>query len=147
MSAASPQTPQSDSVGDPASRALDTPATRDPLERLGVIVAGLLVALSLHPRVEAELSSVAFQTGCSTRSQAEAEITALTQAVEMYQLERGRLPKALLDLAVSGLADKPRPDPWGQPYLYLRVGTGDFAIRSAGPDGVHGTLDDVYDDD
>jgi hypothetical protein len=37
----------------------------------------------------------------------------------------------------------PSRDPWGTAYRYEAVGTDDYQLESAGPDGKFGTSDDL----
>jgi hypothetical protein len=56
--------------------------------------------------------------------------------IETYRISHGVYPQDLSQ--VSG--DK---DPWGRPYIY-GVSGNTFFLRSAGPDGIEGTSDDLY---
>jgi hypothetical protein len=74
------------------------------------------------------------------------------EAVLLYQFEFGKLPSESEGLEVlvhplrgSAFLSSVPADPWERPLRY-RTGSeleGGFEIRSAGPDGVPGTEDDV----
>lgn len=82
------------------------------------------------------------------------EIGRLQAGVVTYQIEQGRLPATLDELTAAtetysnGFLPNPArglvPDPWGNPFVY-RVDGEDFALYSAGPDGIDngGEGDDV----
>ena len=69
------------------------------------------------------------------------DVRNLAHAVETYQQRFQRLPGSLEDL-VPEYVRRVRPDPWGNPYIYRRASE-TFEVRSAGPDKVPGTNDDV----
>ncbi len=85
-----------------------------------------------------------------------ADMQAIATQIRVYErITDGRLPGSLSDLVnqpsaavgVTGwkqLLQKVPVDPWGNQYYYLYlIGTGDFRLRSVGPDGVENTADDV----
>ncbi len=87
---------------------------------------------------------------------AQAQIAALSDAIELYHANTGAYPKALGDLVKqpSGVADWKGPytpaeglnDPWNHPYYYRAPGSHNFDrfdLYSAGPDGKAGTGDDI----
>ena len=67
----------------------------------------------------------------------------LSQSISFYRLQHSQYPETIDDLVEAGIILKQIPDPWGTPYE-LHIGVGQFAIRCAGPDRQHGTLDDLY---
>lgn len=69
------------------------------------------------------------------------ELRRLKDTVEKYQRQNKKLPASLEDL-VPRYIDRIVPDPWGNAYLYTRSSE-TFEVRSAGPDKVPGTEDDV----
>ncbi len=77
-----------------------------------------------------------------------ADIVNLEKAVSAYAIDRdGRFPATLQELVHTatnqdGLLSEVPNDPWGTPYLYSVEGVRPF-IRSAGPDRVFDTPDDV----
>jgi general secretion pathway protein G len=91
---------------------------------------------------------------------ARAQIKLLVQAIKLYRVDNGGCPSTSqgLEALVSMPANLPQPsswmgpyleaatvplDPWDHPYQYQLIGADTFRISSAGPDGVHGTVDDV----
>jgi len=82
-----------------------------------------------------------------------AHVAELTVALKRYDVDCAALPTTAQGL--SALATDPgvkgwrgpyvasiAVDPWGAPYRYELV-SGGFRVVSAGPDGKHGTLDDI----
>lgn len=72
---------------------------------------------------------------------ARADLRVLKQAVMIHRLQNGVFPRE------SGWPDALRPlvadekqlvDPWGHPYVYRRLGAGEFEILSFGADGKEG---------
>jgi hypothetical protein len=72
-------------------------------------------------------------------------------AVRLYFSDNGKLPATLDELTkVNPKTDRPYleklpKDRWGHDFTYDKRGEGgdDYVIKSAGPDGVFGTADDV----
>ena len=62
-------------------------------------------------------------------------------ALSAHQREHGDLPRSLGALVPEFLKEEPR-DAWGGPFRYA-VREGAFEIRSAGPDDLFGTPDDL----
>lgn len=77
----------------------------------------------------------------SKEASAHLELSKLTDGIEWYQRHEGRLPGSLQEL-VPEYVREVRPDPWGNAYVYSRTSE-TFEVRSAGPDHVSGTDDDV----
>ncbi len=75
-------------------------------------------------------------------------IGAIDQAIQVYKIETGRLPKSLDDLTAGINDDEPLlkagalNDGWGTPFEYKAEGK-KYTIRSAGPDGTMNTEDDL----
>lgn len=83
---------------------------------------------------------------CPSRADvARGDAQAIRAAVTMYRIERPSAacptPDRLVD---EGYLEERvvTADPWGRPYL-VRCTEEDVEVRSAGPDGEHGTDDDV----
>src|SRR5688500_15058983 len=81
---------------------------------------------------------------------ARAQAHELAQSVQLYRLEKGKLPSTGDGLAVlttpPPIVEKLPNDPWGNPFAYVVPGTRNphsFDIASRGPDGLEGTDDDV----
>jgi competence protein ComGC len=76
---------------------------------------------------------------------AESDMIAIVQEAEMYRLEHGHFPDSLVRLVENGALRKYPVDPWGTDYqAFARPDGNTFVVRSAGPDRVHGTSDDVF---
>ena len=139
--------------------------------RKGMSIAGITTgAIAMMIGLVATLFWAGFiygmATGASRRATARdaatrAEITNLKMAVETFEVDCGRYPstpEALQALVVcpKGLEttwhgkyiERVPEDRWGHAYEYRGpdVSGGDFEIRSAGPDGVFNTADDLSSD-
>jgi len=80
-------------------------------------------------------------------------ISAIGQAVELYEMDIGRIPDSLDNLLKS--SGEPnwngpyiksgviQPDAWGSPFSYSKKGESAFEVRSAGPDRALNNEDDV----
>lgn len=83
------------------------------------------------------------------RNTTRASIAAIGTAIQAYDVRLNRFPESLDELTVdnesmAALLDKTRlNDSWGNPFRYKRTGTGEFELRSPGPDGEFDTLDDI----
>jgi competence protein ComGC len=76
---------------------------------------------------------------------AQSDMIAIVQEAEMYRLEHGHFPDSLVRLVENGDLRKYPVDPWGTDYqAFARPDGNTFFVRSAGPDRVHGTSDDVF---
>lgn len=70
------------------------------------------------------------------------EMARITVAIERYEQRAGSLPADLS--AVAGLDHDDLTDPWGHAYRYVLGADGkSYELRSDGPDGKPGTVDDV----
>ncbi len=76
------------------------------------------------------------RTAPYTALRATEHIEELRLLIETYRIEHSVYPRDL-----SGISNA--KDPWGRPYVY-RVSENTFSLRSAGPDGIEGTGDDIY---
>lgn len=133
------------------------PAPRRPqgftlLELLVVMVIIGLLAAYVAPRYFS-------QVGKSEVRAAQAQIAALTSALNTYRLDVGQYPSDEQGLAAltAAPAGTPRwngpylqksvpPDPWGRAYLYKSPGQhGDFDLYSLGKDGQAGGTGDAAD--
>src|SRR5690554_455927 len=80
------------------------------------------------------------------KKEATIQIGNYEQLVNTYYLttDPHTLPDSLEDLATKKrLAESIKPDPWGTPYIYKKLGGREFEIISAGPDLTEGTEDDI----
>lgn len=115
------------------------------LELLVVIVIIGLLAAYVGPRYFAQLGKSEVKT-------AQAQIVALSKALDTYRLDTGHYPSTEQGLGalVSQPADEPKwsgpylqkavpADPWGKPYVYRLPGKkGDYDLISYGKDGQPG---------
>lgn len=116
------------------------------------LLFGLLVLVGVIAVGDKVLSEGLKWEGFSRQAQrtsAEQTIGTLEDAITRYQKEQQRLPGDLDDLTLPPpgsaepyLAHVPR-DPWGRKYEYRRKGADGYLLRSWGPDGLPGTIDDV----
>ena len=94
------------------------------------------------------------QKGDAARiSATRASIAAIANAIEIYNMDVGRLPSSLDDLITNpGASTWDGPylkggkqnllDAWGQPFTYKKDGNG-YKVVSAGKDGQVGSEDDL----
>ncbi len=122
------------------------------LELLVVMVIIGLLAAYVAPRYFS-------QVGKSEVRAAQAQISALTSALNTYRLDVGQYPSD--EQGLSALVSRPNgvakwdgpylqkrvpSDPWGRPYLYRSPGThGEFDLYSFGKDGRAGGSGDAAD--
>lgn len=92
-----------------------------------VIVLSVLIAFS----------SIFMSHGRSFRKlRAAEEVSMLRSRIDTYRVSKGRYPENLKGMPHT-------VDPWGRHFIY-RVSGNSYILRSAGPDGVEGTPDDIY---
>ncbi|MDE1975190.1 MAG: type II secretion system protein GspG [Patescibacteria group bacterium] len=64
--------------------------------------------------------------------------------ISLYKSQHGRLPVTLNDLGVPSQTNMFfASDPWGTPFSYTPESSGHFELRSAGPDKILNTADDI----
>jgi len=112
---------------------------------LVVVIIGILAAVAV-PRLggRVEMSKV---------SAAKASIGAISMAIDVYEVDNGKLPESLQNLITKGgEANWQGPylkkaealkDPWGKEFQYSKQNNGVYTIISAGPDENFGGSDDV----
>lgn len=115
-------------------------------ELLVVLVILALLATIVAPRVIGYL-------GRSKTDVAQAQLSSIATSLELFYLDMGRYPDE--DEGLTALLEAPEGsalwrgpyfgnssgfnDPWGRPYLYLRMEPGDrFALTTFGRDGEAG---------
>jgi general secretion pathway protein G len=115
------------------------------IELMVVVVILALLALVIVPRVIDRPDQ-------ARAARAQADIAAMTSALNLYRLDTGAYPTTEQGLAAlvarpatapvpsnwaeGGYLDRVPDDPWGRPYLYLAPGVhGPFDIVSQGADG------------
>ncbi len=118
------------------------------LELMVVVVILSVLALVIVPRVIDRPDQ-------ARAARAQADIAAITSAVNLYRLDNFRYPSTEQGLAAlvtrpstdpvpenwatNGYMDRLPVDPWGKPYQYLQPGVhGDFDIFTYGADGTAG---------
>ncbi|OVE76174.1 hypothetical protein BVX97_01935 [bacterium E08(2017)] len=76
-------------------------------------------------------------------------ISAVCLAIDAYEIEVGKYPSSLQDLTVSIDGRPPYikggvpVDSWGNTMTLDNAGTGNYLVKSAGPDGQMGSEDDI----
>jgi hypothetical protein len=64
--------------------------------------------------------------------------------IALYKNQHGNLPATFSDLGTPSQTNMVfSADPWGMQLKYVPQSNGHFELRSAGPDKVFGTLDDI----
>ena len=72
------------------------------------------------------------------------DIIHLLAGIEQFEMENGFLPESLRELWLPANKEKVRYlayqpiDPWGNPYVYVRISSDDFEIKSLGADAKEG---------
>ncbi|MBN1268910.1 MAG: type II secretion system protein GspG [Kiritimatiellae bacterium] len=93
---------------------------------------------------------------CAQYAETEASISNLGMALRLYEIDHGSYPERIADLVSNrtGLSAWRGPyitngmtrDAWGNTFAYQAVlgnATQLYTLSSAGPDGEHGTQDDI----
>lgn len=122
------------------------------LELLVVMVIIGLLAAYVGPQYFAQL-------GKSEVKAAQAQISALSKALDTYRIDTGHYPST--EQGLAALNTKPQnepkwggpylqkavpPDPWGRPYLYKSPGEhGEYDLMSFGKDGQAGGTGEAAD--
>jgi|Deesub1362A_J573_1020465.scaffolds.fasta_scaffold00116_45 hypothetical protein len=75
-----------------------------------------------------------------------ANLTALERAVLSYVLQRGKLPQSLKEIRQLSPMGLNLYDAWGREIKYEPLSADNFRLISAGPDGVFGTDDDLWEE-
>ena len=116
--------------------------------RAGFTLVESLIVLAILSAITGVV--LVFVVGMSCRvntREAQIEVRNLTGLIESYRHEasRGELPESLEDLTrgEAPLTKMVPRDPWGGEYAYRKLSDTDFEVVCAGPDGVHGTEDDI----
>jgi general secretion pathway protein G len=75
------------------------------------------------------------------------DIKSFETAIEYYALKHNdKYPPTLKELETTGVLRELKPDPWGNPYVYVVPGVyhkTSYDVFSRGPDGQVNTPDDV----
>jgi general secretion pathway protein G len=129
--------------------------TIKPRSRRPTLLEIVMVSFLLFIGAAVILPRMVDRDGWPPHGRVEADLSTLEQAVDAFQRDTGRLPAATEDLSVllTAPADlpswrgpyiiHPAKDPWGHPYLYRQLPSGNFEIRCVGPDGKANTADDA----
>jgi general secretion pathway protein G len=72
---------------------------------------------------------------------AELDLKAIGNGIDLYHVETGQWPDSLQQLMPKYIKDVHK-DPWGTDYSYVRTGEG-FSVYSYGPDKAQGGGDDI----
>ncbi len=122
------------------------------IEIMLVVVIIAILAAMVVPRLTG-------RTEEARRKRAAVDLASLEQAIDLFELDIGRFPTSLTDLAQQPasipegswhgpyLKRRTRPvDPWGHDYVYRLPGEHnreDYDLFSLGPDGRPATDDDI----
>ena len=96
-------------------------------------------------KVETILAVLDEERSLRTRS----DLKRIDSAIGRYRQEHGELPRAesyrelMDDLAPAYMQPTTELDGWFNPYVYRTLSANDYDLRSAGPDGIARTPDDV----
>jgi len=112
--------------------------------RAGLILCGVAVTwmcAAFGLRVSDAVFSI---RGCRSRIKpALLQVRAIESGLTQYQIDQNRCPRTKDDLIDSGFVVRTAfEDPWGTPIAF-KCTSDDIRVRSAGPDRVFGTADDV----
>jgi general secretion pathway protein G len=110
--------------------------------RRGMTLIEIMVVLVILGMIMGAIgyNVIAQQKDASIRV-ATADVKAIANAVDMFQIKNSRLPETLDQLVPSEIKSI-RRDPWGQPFVYVKSGDG-YEVYSYGPDKVQGGGDDI----
>jgi hypothetical protein len=97
---------------------------------------------ALAPWIKGEYLTAALQTSTL------AKLRQLANNVELFRVERGQLPSSLHEVAEAlDLQPQDLLDGWERWITYETVAPESYRLRSAGPDGVRGSADDIVIED
>jgi general secretion pathway protein G len=95
-----------------------------------IVILGLLVAL-VAPNFQQILQG-------SKRDIAIAQMANLEKTIDIYRLQKGKLPDTLEDLVSVELMTAVPKDPWGGDYQYSRTDKKRYELKCLGEDGAEG---------
>lgn len=111
---------------------------------LVVMIIGILAAIAV-PRLTGKVEG-------AQRNAAKQGISVIEGAIDVYEVDNGRLPESLQSLMTKGSEPnwqgpylrkaESLKDPWGTEFQYSKQGNM-YAVISAGPDLSFGSSDDV----
>lgn len=111
----------------------------------GMTLIEILVVLAIIGLIMGGVAIVAFnQFDDAKLKTAAKDIATLSNAVDMYRLQKNKCPKTTQDLKTAGIIPRVTKDPWGGDYEFKCPGEhGNVDISSAGKDGEMGNDDDI----
>lgn len=112
---------------------------------LVVVIIGILAAVAIPNLVG--------KVGQAQSNAAASSIRAIENAVDLYEVDNGKLPDSLNSLMTKGSEinwngpyirkAESLKDPWGTDFQYTKKSNREYTIISAGPDQAFGTSDDI----
>lgn len=99
-----------------------------------IVILGLLVTI-VAPNFTGIL-------GKSKRDIAIAQMANLEKTIDIYRLQKGKLPDTLEDLVSAELMDSVPKDPWDGEYQYSKIDRKKYELKSLGADGAEGGTDE-----
>ena len=109
------------------------------------VIEEIRIADRRWEKVDHLLAVLEYQRTATTQKQ----MNQISSGIKIYKQQEGTLPKAhtfkeLIDvLSPSYLKSVIRIDAWSNPFFYRPIGTDEYDLRSAGPDGLLQTTDDM----
>jgi general secretion pathway protein G len=95
-----------------------------------IVILGLLVTI-VAPNFQGIL-------GGAKMDIARSQMANLEKTVDIFRLQKGRLPDTLDELVSAGLMESVPTDPWGGNYQYSRTDKKRYELTCLGADGVEG---------
>jgi len=95
-----------------------------------IVILGLLVTI-VAPRFGNILEDAKVDI-------ARTQMVNLEKTVDIFRLQKGRLPDTLDELVTAGLMESVPTDPWGGNYQYSRTDKKRYELTCLGADGVEG---------
>lgn len=113
----------------------------------GVLV-GILLLVGIAMFATCGLTGYAVKEGMDQAkiSEAEVQIENLEQSLDMYYARSSphEYPSYLSELKVRSIVEDLPKDPWGNDFVYVRLGGGQYELFSKGKDGKRNTDDDIH---
>ena len=116
---------------------------------IGVLLALVIVYAIFFTKVGGGKGGLAIQVDKYLESKiklTQADLESLSREVLTYASEGEGLPESLEALRRFHPTAGALPDAWGRKIRYERLSDSSFRLRSAGPDGVFETRDDIVKD-
>jgi len=116
--------------------------------RRGMTLIEIMVVIAILAMIAAVVAvNVMGQLGNAQRKTVATDFKTLESQLDLYLLQKGRLPsqsEGLNILVQSGISRETPRDPWGNPYRYALNG-GEVTLTSFGSDGEPGGSDSAAD--